>query len=251
MKIIINLLLGLTVSLSFNSYANNPEQKFIDDAENKLQATFKNLQFTNFKESPIKGLYELNIGAQIIYFDPKTGYLVFGEIFNEKGESLTAKEIKTQNKSNSKGISTEHGIVIGNPNASKTIIEFTDPGCPYCLRYNQFITERNNDDVKRVIYFDTRIHPKAAIAAEHIICSENQTKAMKEIYEGKKPQSYKSCKKGKKILRHHATASKKAGVRGTPSFLLDGELLVGFRKKELLEFLGNKPKWQESSIATK
>lgn len=226
------------LAFSFNVLSQTPEQQ-LQSAENSVKATFKNLTFTEFKESPIPGIYELNAGGKIIYFEPKNEFLIFGEIFNKEGKSVTQESLLSSRKENPIADLLEYAVIIGDENAKKTIIEFTDPDCPYCRSYDRWINSHDsNSDVKRIVFFDTRLHEKTALPkAVHILCSDDPETEMEKIFLGINPEKLNKCDEAQNILKMHANAIARVGVSGTPSFLLDGNLTVGFRKNPLNNFI--------------
>lgn len=223
---------------AFISIAQTSDEQ-LKSAEDSIKATFKNLTFTEFKESPIPGIYEMNAGGRIIYFEPKHEFLIFGEIFNKEGKSVTQQSIIASSKDNPIEDLLEYAVVIGDKNASKTIIEFTDPDCPYCRSYDRWINDHDaSADVKRLVFFDTRLHNKTALPkAVHILCSDDPQAEMKKIFLGVNPDQFNTCDKAQNILKMHASAVAQVGVSGTPSFLLDGNLTVGFRKRTLNNYI--------------
>ena len=215
------------LSSTFSHAATNEEM--LNEAQTKLKATFTKMQFTSFKKGPVDGIYEINTGGQIIYFVPEKELLLFGEFYDKEGVSLTKKTIKNNNEDMFASLPIDSAITIGNENADKTIIEFTDPNCGYCKSYDSYITnESNAAKVKRVVFFDSRNSPNSKQKIIHILCSENTQKAMKLIYDGIFPDEYLSCEQGIKTQELHASASQIAGNRGTPSFIIDGKLTLGF-----------------------
>uniref|UniRef100_UPI002E76D55A disulfide isomerase DsbC N-terminal domain-containing protein n=1 Tax=Xenorhabdus bovienii TaxID=40576 RepID=UPI002E76D55A len=64
-------------------------------AQDEFKQTFSQMNFTNFAESPVKGIYELHTGGNVIYFTPKSkdreGVIIFGEMWDSNGVSLTSE----------------------------------------------------------------------------------------------------------------------------------------------------------------
>lgn len=216
----------------------------IKKAEASAKATFKNLTFTEFKESPIPGIFELKSAGSIVYYVPEKEFLIFGEIFDKKGKSLTQESLVSKRE----GVTSEeaiikdylkYAIVVGDKDAPKTIIEFTDPDCPYCRNYDRWINKHeSSSDVKRLVFFDITLHEKTARPkVEHILCSSNPQKELEYMFLGIKPTQFKTCDNAEEILKMHAMASAKVGVSGTPSFILDGNLTLGFRTQILNTFI--------------
>lgn len=213
----------------------------IEEVESTLAAKFNNSKVHDVRPSPIDGLYEVTLsGAQVIYFSATNKALVFGEIYDLDGQSLTAEAIARANRIRLEDLPYDQALVLG-PEDGLPIIEFTDPDCPYCLRYDEFI--RDSDvPVKRIIFFMTAIHPQTAPAkAQHILCSDDKTAAFDDIYL-RRVQPTVTCDTGAAQLEIHANVSSQWRVRGTPTLILDGSPVTGFRKEVIANYLANKTK---------
>ena len=121
---------------------------------------------------------------KLIYYHPEKELLILGEIWTKDGRSLTAVRRAELAADLFDEIPTEHGLVIGPENGTE-IVEFTDPDCPYCRRYNAFAQEPGQIPIRRVVFFDTRAHPNAKTKAVHILCSSDQQQAFLDVYAGK------------------------------------------------------------------
>ena len=213
----------------------------IEEVESTLAAKFNNSKVHDVRPSPIDGLYEVTLsGAQVIYFSATNKALAFGEIYDLDGQSLTAEAIARANRIRLEDLPYDQALVLG-PEDGLPIIEFTDPDCPYCLRYDEFI--RDSDvPVKRIIFFMTAIHPQTAPAkAQHILCSDDKTAAFDDIYL-RRVQPTVTCDTGATQLEIHANVSSQWRVRGTPTLILDGSPVTGFRKEVIANYLANQTK---------
>ena len=114
----------------------------------KLMKSFPNLKVDGFRESPLKGLYEITAGEQVFYFNPE-GYLFFGEIWTKDGKNLTAEMREKVAADRIKDLPLDKALKIGT--GPRKVIEFTDPDCPYCRKVDSFLAKRT--DVTRYVYF--------------------------------------------------------------------------------------------------
>ena len=220
-------------------------QTSLEEAQDKLQTTFSNISVVGFNPSPIAGLYEVNMGTGLVYFYPEKNLLMFGEIFNSEGTSLTAESLTKMTESRFSEFDTSKALTIGAEDGIE-VIEFSDPDCPYCRRYDQFISSQDIK-IKRHIFFDTRIHPKAAKKVEHILCSKDKEQAYKNVFSNKVITEYKRCADGREAIKEHLKVSKGVGVSGTPTFLLDGKLVTGFQQGVIANYL----KKEQQKLAAK
>ena len=109
-----------------------------------------------------------------------------------------------------------------------TVIEFTDPDCPYCRRAEEFFAKRS--DVTRYIFLvPLPMHPDAPAKAQYILSAADGAKAYAEVFGGsldrKKPEGI--TEQGKKRQAEHEQIARKAGVGGMPTFIISGVVIEG------------------------
>jgi thiol:disulfide interchange protein DsbC len=224
----------LGVALSATAMAKTD----LEAAQDKLKATFSKIHVVDFKESPIDNVYEVNMGNGVIYYYPEKELLLFGEMFDKSGMNLTQASLQENALKLMDDLPMDSAIVIGDEDGIP-LIEFTDPECPYCRNYERWLsTIADAHKLKRIIYFDNRIHPHASPKIEHIICSENKELAMYNMYHDITPKGgLKKCDKAAGIMADHLKIAQSLGVAGTPSFFMDGKMQTGFRKQPILDYL--------------
>jgi len=140
-----------------------------------------------------------------------------------------------------------------------TIIEYSDFQCPYCSRVVptiKKIEENYGGDVKIIFkHFPLSFHPDAQKAAEASECARDQGKFWEyhdKLFEnqvalkvddlkkyarelGLDPAVFNSClDSGEKesLVKSDLAEGQSKGVRGTPSFLINGQLVVGTQPYE-------------------
>ncbi|WP_089529219.1 disulfide isomerase DsbC N-terminal domain-containing protein [Pantoea ananatis] len=235
-------------------------QKDIDAAQAELKASFSQLNVTDFSQSPLPGIFQLQTGGNIMYFAPETpeheGVLIFGEMYNKNGENLTEKSKNQLIGKTIKTIDFSSAISIGPANAP-AYYEFTDPDCPYCHAYDNWLKQTDPDGAlhRKLIFMVNPGHPLARAKIEHIICSDNKDEAVKYAFSDALPhesleqatalqvanyKSLKTCAQADSVIKEHQEIISKLGVNGTPSFLFGAETnnpvkVVGFAKDKILD----------------
>lgn len=218
--------------LSVTASAADAEET-IEAAEAKLKATFTSLTIIDFKAAPLAGLYEVNMGGRIVYYHPEAEVLIFGEIFSKDGRSLTAESLAATAADIYAQLPLEKALVVG-PEDGIPIVEFTDPDCPYCQQYHEFVVEQ---PVKRLIFFETRIHPAAKAKTIHILCAAEPSAAFLDMYGGNEPAQYDDCEVGRAMVDEHLQISRNAGVDATPTLILDRTPVTGFRRQLIADHI--------------
>lgn len=207
-------------------------------AENKLHQTFTNLHFEEFGPSPVKGpIYQAMAGGRIIYFAPTSGHLLFAAVYDQNGVNVTALAQDASSAKRLSAIDPAKALAIG-PKDAPTVIEFTDPECPYCRALEKFwnVKAAEGKPVRQLVYFVSGIHPQAAAKAEHILCSPDQEAAFHALYAGDAPKLLRTCPTGHAKVAEDAALTARIGVSGTPTLIVDGKLIAGFQQAELEQF---------------
>jgi thiol:disulfide interchange protein DsbC len=211
------------------------------EAERDLRQSFTNLQFEDFGPSPVKGpIYQASAGGRIVYYAPESEHLLFASIFDKNGVNLTALAQEAGTAERLNAIDPAQALTIG-PADAPTVIEFTDPDCPYCRALDRYWAAKAAEGkrVRRLVYFVSGIHPQAAAKAEHILCSPDKETAFKVVYAGEAPAVLRACPEGRARVEAHAKLVTSAGVSGTPTLILGGKLISGFQQGEIEAFLSS------------
>ncbi|MEI6703774.1 MAG: DsbC family protein [Deltaproteobacteria bacterium] len=221
-KLKVGVLILLIVTAAGLSMANED----VKTEKENLMKSFPNLRIDNFRESPLKGLYEITAGEQVFYFSPE-GYLFFGEIWTKDGKNLTAEMREKVAAERIKDLPLDKALKIGN--GPKIIIEFTDPDCPYCRQVDKFLSKRT--DVTRYVYFVPlrKIHPDAEKKARYILSQSDRDKAFHDVFEGVldgKPISIADGAQQQQLEEMEKIAVG-LGVRGTPALWIEGAHVNG------------------------
>lgn len=210
-------------------------------AQQKLQQSFTNLRFEDFGPAPIKGpLYQAVAGGKVIYYAPESDNILFAAVYDKNGVNLTALALDASARRKLGAIDPAKALVIG-PADAPTVIEFTDPDCPYCRALEKFwiAKEAEGRPVRRLVYFVSGIHPEAATKAEHILCSPEPKAEFKSLYAGAAPKALRTCPAGHAKVEADTELVRKIGISGTPTLIIDGRIINGFQQGELEEFLSH------------
>jgi thiol:disulfide interchange protein DsbC len=239
----LTLLLGSTAALASPPETDKADQKRLEvaaqAAQQQLSQTFTNLKFEDFGPAPIKGpIYQAIAGGRVLYYAPASEHILFATVYDKNGVNLTALTQETGARKRIGAIDPAQALVIGPANAP-SVIEFTDPDCPYCRALDKFWNAKaaEGKPVRRLIYFVSGIHPDAAAKAEHILCSPDKEAAFKAIYTGAAPKDLLKCADGHGVVEADAETVRKVGISGTPTLIVDGKLISGFQQSELESFL--------------
>ena len=110
-----------------------------------------------------------------------------------------------------------------------TVIEFTDPDCPYCRKAYQYFLTR--PDVTLYIYFNPlSSHHDARQKALYILSADDRERAYAEVmsglYDSVPPPS--GDDRGMKLLDEQVAIAKRMGIAEVPLFMIYGRIIKGF-----------------------
>ena len=131
-------------------------------------------------------------------------------------------------------------ITIGS--GPKTVIEFTDPDCPFCRKASKYF-EGRSDVTRHVFFYPLPRHPKAKEKAQYILSQMDQATAYREVMSGKMDSFTKIegiTQKGIKLQEEQFETARRQKVNSTPTFLINGRIIVGFDQKKIEDALGSK-----------
>lgn len=129
-------------------------------------------------------------------------------------------------------------ITIGS--GPKTVIEFTDPDCPYCRKASKYFEERS-DVTRHVFFYPLPRHLKAKEKAQYILSQMDRATAYREVMSGRMDSVAKLegiTPKGIRMQEEQFEIAKKHKVDSTPTFMISGRIIVGFDLKKIEEALG-------------
>jgi len=190
-----------------------------------LQRDFPQLPFESLRPSPIKGIYEVETDNGILYYAPEASCLIIGNIFSREGKNMTRQRQEERIRKLAQTLPLAQALKIGS--GRHTVIEFTDPDCPYCRRAAQMLAEKEN--ITRYIFF----YPLSKTSADkvrHILCASDPEAAYKESYRGgldSKPLLHCDTAAVQERMNIHREQGRRLGIEGTPYFIIDGHIVPG------------------------
>lgn len=124
----------------------------------------------------------------------------------------------------------------------KTVVEFTDPDCPFCRKASKYFEGRT--DVTQYVFFKPLArHPRAKEKARFILSMPDKAKAYHDVMSGRMDSAplLASSPEGIKLQEEQFEIARKAKVDATPTFMINGRIIEGFDLKKIEEMLGGKP----------
>ncbi|MBI5888706.1 MAG: DsbC family protein [Deltaproteobacteria bacterium] len=218
-----------------------------EEAGKLLKADKFKANIKDIRMSPVKGIWEVEFtmegkpGSGVVYIDFAKKFLIERATFTplEKlGEEPPAQKIDISR------IPLDKALLFGSPAATKKVIIFSDPECPYCVKLHTEIKNIIKDRPDVAFYikmFPLETHPNAYKSSTAITCNKSN-KLLEMAYAGKKlPKAKASCKTDE--VDNNLKLGKELGLHGTPAIILpDGRLIPGYVPADvLLNMIDNPP----------
>lgn len=210
--------------------------------EESFRKSFPDIPVESITPTAVPGLYEIVAGGRIAYYAPGSEYLILGEIVTKENKNLTQERTGEIIALKMKALPLEKALKIGS--GPRTVIEITDPDCPFCRKASDYFATRN--DVTRFVFlYPLPMHPKAEAKIRYIFCAQDRIKAYKEAMTGKlDDMKFTPCDDtaASELVNVHKEIGRKIGIEslGTPLFLIDGQAIQGANMPQIEKILGNK-----------
>lgn len=123
----------------------------------------------------------------------------------------------------------------------KTVIEFTDPDCPFCRKASKYFDGRQ-DITRHIFFYPLPMHPKAKEKVQHVLSQQDKAKAYHMVMSGvfDRNPNFVISHRGIKLQEEQLAIAKRYNVDSTPTFMINGRIIEGFDLKKIEELLGPK-----------
>ncbi|MBI0326461.1 DsbC family protein [Burkholderia plantarii] len=197
-----------------------------DKLKATLQARLGDATVKGIAKSPIPGLYEVNLGSQIVYSDAAGDYVLLGELVDTKSrKNLTEARMAEINKVDFASLPLGNAIKVVKGNGARKIAVFSDPNCPYCKRFESTLQSMDNVTVYTFLY--PVLTPDSTVKSKAIWCASDRAKSWESwMVNHQAPTGAGNC--DTTALDKNLTLGRGLNVTGTPTIILaDGTRLPG------------------------
>ena len=223
MKIRLYLLVFIFISIDIS--ANEELEKVFQESLSRLSSDF---EITNVKTTPIKGIYQVTIGPDIVYMTKDGNYILKGEILDISNRRNITEDVRAENRVHLLNTISEKEYIEFSPSSAKNYIYvFTDTDCGYCRKLHRDVPELNSMGiaVRYLAYPRTGVDSKIGDEMRDVWCADDRQEALTAA---KNREQFHSKPCDAPIARHYALG-KELGVSGTPAiFLENGVKLPGY-----------------------
>lgn len=208
------------------------------DAQASFKKDYPAVTLENIEKTDIDGIYEVYAGGNIIYYNPGSGNVIFGEMITKGYKNVTVERRNSLTSLSLKSVPLDKAIVIGH--GKNKVIEVVDVDCPFCRKVDDFLDKR--DDVTRYVFLFPleQLHPASMKKSTAILCSSDRVgayrEAMKGQYDGK---DIAVCNNdaATKLLFEYKAIAEKLGVKGTPALWINNTPVSGANIPQIEQLL--------------
>ncbi|HUI66755.1 MAG TPA: DsbC family protein [Nitrospirota bacterium] len=240
---VVSLALGIyRVPQATSAEAAAPSKESVREV---LKEFAPDVMILSVEKTPIEGLWEVAVSMNggnksVMYLDSAKKYLVQGAIVNLATKvNLTQEKFDEINKVDISKVPLQGSIIVGDPKAKNRIFVFTDPDCPYCIKFHDEIKkviEKRKDIVFYVKLFPlSSIHPKAREKSMAIICEKDNDKAVKMLEDAYAKKDIPKAACTSPAVDETVKLGQSLGVQGTPTIIFaDGKIRHGMSAEEVM-----------------
>lgn len=232
------LCLLLMLAFAFGTVAAETATKAATDPRVEIAKKFPGMKAEDIRPSPIKGLFEVTLGADTGYVSADGRFLISGDMFDIDSRTNLTETGRNDTRKKLLAKLDEKDMIVFAPDAPKhTITVFTDVECGYCRKLHSEIEQINKLGV-RVRYM---AYPRAGPGTddwakmEAVWCSKDRKSAITQAKQG---TDVKGAGCATPVAKQYALGEQ-FGVRGTPAiFTASGDYIGGYLPpQQLLEQL--------------
>jgi len=200
-----------------------------ENPEEMLKKNFPGRNFESVSPTPVKGLYEIYTGNQIIYYAPEANILIYGNMITKEGKNLTRENYLKKMAGKMAHLPLDTALKIGS--GKNIVVEFMDPDCHFCRESYKFFSQRKDVTIYVFFYPISQVSEKKI---RYILCAADQVKAYDEVMSGKHDNDPKlvvcADKKVEETLKNYRKLAGQIGLRSTPIFYFKGRVIDGFER---------------------
>jgi thiol:disulfide interchange protein DsbC len=179
--------------------------------------------------SPINGMFEIRLGADVAYVTADGRYLISGDMFDIDSRTNITEAGRAETRKALLSKLDEKDMIVFAPQTTKhTITVWTDVECAYCRKLHSEIEQINKLGVRVRYMAYPRAGPGTADWAkmESVWCSKDRKTA---ITQAKLGNDVKTPNCGATPVAKEYELGDKMGVRGTPAiFTASGDYIGGY-----------------------
>lgn len=197
----------------------------LDSVKSAFELRFEGLDVTQVRATPVPGLYEVQIGMDLIYVDEQVDHVFQGTLIDARTRvDLTAARLQKLSEVPFESLPVEHAIKIVKGDGSRKLAVFEDPNCGYCKQLHASL--KDMDNITLYSFQFPILSPDSIMKSRDIWCADDSAVTLQAwMLDGKVPVAAQ-CDDNP--VEQVLELGRKLMVRGTPAILFaDGSRVNG------------------------
>jgi thiol:disulfide interchange protein DsbC len=186
-----------------------------------LESKLGDARIERVQPGAMPGLWEIHVrtarGMRVLYTDASANYVIDGRLIDVRTDrDLTDERQRELNAIRFEDLPLDQAVKVQRGNGRRILVMFSDPYCPYCVKFEKTLQQLN--DITVYVFMYPVIRPQNAEHSKAVWCSPDRAKAWLELaLHHKRPAASASCDNPveKNIELGHSL-----GVEGTPTLIL-------------------------------
>jgi thiol:disulfide interchange protein DsbC len=197
----------------------------------ELASRLNGVEAKDITDSPVSGIYQVAIGANVAYVTNDGRYIIRGDIYDADTSSNVTEETRERARAVMLESVDPASMIVFKPadgNVKHTITIFTDIDCGYCRQFHREIDKVTalGIEVHYLFYPRTGPNTESWTKADQVWCAANHNAALTRAKLGGEIPDSPAC--NTPVEAHYALGHD-IGVRGTPAIFTEtGELIGGY-----------------------
>ncbi|MFT0533795.1 DsbC family protein [Castellaniella hirudinis] len=185
---------------------------------------FPGIQVDAVRLTPMAGIFEVQVGLDLVYTDAQVDYVLQGALIDAKARrDLTAERLEILQQVAFDSLPLDRAIRQVKGTGARQMAVFEDPNCGYCKQLHQ--TLENIDDVTVYTFLYPILSPDSSTKARDIWCAQDPAATWKNwMVRGQLPAAADCATP----IQDNLALGRQLNVRGTPAlFFADGSRVNG------------------------
>ena len=217
----------IALPLGFAAVAANAQEL----TKEQLATRLNGIAASDITDSPIPGMYQVAVGANVAYVTKDGRYIVRGDIIDIETSANVSEETRARARATMLGTVDPASMIVFKPaNApvKHTVTIFTDVDCGYCRQFHREIEKVTalGIEVHYLFYPRTGPNTESWTKAEEVWCAPDHNSALTRAKLGGSLPENHACANP---VETHYDLGQRIGVRGTPAIFNEaGDLIGGY-----------------------
>lgn len=189
-----------------------------------FEQRFPGIHVDAIRVTPMAGIYEIQVGMDLLYTDAQVDYVLQGSLIDAKARrDLTAERLEVLQQVAFDSLPLDHAIRQVKGTGARKVAVFEDPNCGYCKQLHRTLEDVDNVTVYTFLF--PILAPDSTTKARDIWCAADPAKAWKAwMLKGELPAAA-DCQTP---IQDNLALGRKLNVQGTPAlFFADGSRVNG------------------------